>query len=185
MSYYLLEQDLRIPDIAAVGAVPDSIEPLDWIHGKKMAPPPGVLRLPLSRASGELRTDLMGTLLTLFSDDLRDAMTRFGVDNIDYFPVELEHPVTRVVETGYWLANILGLVRCLDTARSTIVPRPSGARGRLASFHIDPVLAAGFDVFRLAEQPTLIILSQPLRTFLMAEPLAGVRMRHTRVYNGR
>ena len=184
MSYYLLEQDLRIPDIAAIGAVPESIEPLDWMLGKKMAPPAGVLRLPLSRASGNLRTDLMGTLLTLFSDDLKDAMLRFGVDNLDYFPVELEHPLTRRIETNYWLANVLGLVQCVDPARSTVVPRPSGARGRLGSFHVDPTLAPDLHVFRLAEQPTLIIISKVLRQFLLAQDLAGVRVRHTRVYDG-
>lgn len=184
MSYFLLEQDLRIPDIAAVGGVPESIEPLDWMRGKKMPPPPGTLRLPLSSASGDARTDIMGSLVTLFSDELKDAMIQFGVDNIDYFSVELEDQATHEVESGYWLANVVGIVECVDAARSTIVPRPSGAKGRLESFYIDPRRAGGLSIFRLAEQPTLIVIKEVLREFLESLPLSGVRMRHTSVYDG-
>jgi len=181
MNYYLLEQDLRISNITTIGAVPDSIEPLDWMSGKKIESP-GILRLPLS--GGDLRGDIMGSLLTLFSDTLKDAMIQFGIDNIDYFPIELEDPTAHEIETGYWLANIAGSISCVDLSRSTIIPRPSGAKGRLQSFYIDPQQAEGFHVFRLAEQPTLIIIDQDLREYLASLPLYGVRMRHTRVYDG-
>jgi len=183
VNFYLLEQDLRIPEIAAIGGVPENIEPLDWLSGKKM-PSPGPLLLPLSSTSGELRTDIMGSLLTLFSDALKDAMSEFSIDNIDYFPVELEDRAANEVETGYWLANIVGLVSCLDVSRSIVVPRPSGAKGRLESFYIDPKRAASLKIFRLAEQPALIIISHDLRKYLMSLSLAGVRMRHTKAYDG-
>lgn len=183
MNYYLLEQDLRIPDIAAIGGVPDHIEPLDWMRGKKMAPP-GALRLQLSAVSGDERGDIMGSLLTLFSDELKDAMTKFGVDSIDYFPVELENPNTHEIETGYWLANVLGLVGCVDMSRSVIVPRPSGAKGDLESFYVDPKRAMSLRIFRLAEDPTLIVINHELREFLRSLPLAGVRLRHTKTYDG-
>jgi len=185
MNYYLLEQDLRIPNIATVGDVPENIEPLDWMRGQRLpAPGPGPLRLMLSSMSGEEPTDIIGSLLTLFSDDLKGALTQFGIDNIDYFPVELQHPLTHEVWRGYWLANIIGLVACLDVSRSVILPRPSGARGHLRSFYVDPDRAGDRRIFRLAEDPTLIILREDVRRHLQSLPLGGVRMRHTKSYGG-
>ena len=183
MNYYLLEPDCRIPDICAVGNVPDSVDPLEWMRGKRMASP-GPLRLPLSSASGELRADLIGTLLTLFSDNLKVAMTSFGIDNVDYFPVELVSPGANETESGYWLANVIGLIACVDLTRSVIEPRPSGGKGSLRSFYVDPIPVSGRRIFRLAEDPTLIVMDEDLRTFLRTQNLGGVRMRHTKSYDG-
>ena len=183
INYYLLEQDLRIPGIAAIGELPEYMEPLDWTSGRKMNAP-GQLRLRLSNNSGELRTDFMGSLLPLFSDALKEAMDQFPVNNVDYFPIELEDPSTNEIETGYWLANVVGQIDCLDASRSTIIDRPSGARGRLESFYIDPQRTQGQQIFRLAEQPALIIISQDLRKYLLSLSLSGIRLRHTKVYDG-
>jgi hypothetical protein len=183
MDFYLLEQDLRLLDIAAVGGVPEWIDPLDWLSGYTM-PDPGPLRVPLSRVSGPLRTDIMGSLLNLFSDALKDAMNGFGVRNIDYFPIELENRNTNEIEGGYWLANIVGRVSCLDYSRSVIQPRPSGAKGRVLSFHIDPDRAGDLKIFRLAEQPLLIIIRAELHEYLASLPLVWLRMRHTSEYDG-
>lgn len=184
MDFYLLEQDLRIPGIAAVGSIPDDMEPLDWMAGRRMPAPAGVLRLGLSTNSGTEHTDIMGSLLTLFHDDLKAAMDSFGVANIDYFPVELEHPSTGAVQSGWWLANIIGLVECVDLSRSRLRPQPGGLRGVLESFHVDESRVGSGPIFRLAEKPTLIVINAALRRHLQASDLGGVRLRHTRAYDG-
>jgi hypothetical protein len=184
MDFYLLEQDLRIPGIAAIGEIPEHIEPLDWMAGRRMPAPQGVLRLGLSTNSGDVHTDIVGSLLTVFSNDLKTAMDQFGVGNIDYFPVELENSLNGQVQTGWWLANVIGLVACVDTSRSQIVPRHSGARGRLESFYVDESKVGNEPIFRLAEQPTLIVISAALRQHLRGIDLGGVHMRHTKAYDG-
>ena len=183
MTYYLLEQDLRIPDSTAIGAVPEHIEPSDWIAGKRMESP-GRLRLRLSNSGGGFRGDIIGTLLTLFSDDLKAALEGLGIDNVEYHPVELEDPRTHEVESGYWLINIVGLVACVDRGRSTIKPRPSGGFGILESFRVDPARTQGFRMFRLGEKPTLIVIDESLRRCLLERNLVGVRMRSTESYDG-
>lgn len=85
-SYYLLEQDLRIPETSAIGSIPNNLEPLDWLSGK-VQPDPGSLKLSLSAASGDFLPDMMGSLVTLFSTGLKNALAEFGVQNIQYFPV--------------------------------------------------------------------------------------------------
>lgn len=184
MNYYLLQPDRDDPDIAAIGGVPESFEPLDWISGKKLGGPQGVLRLHLSAVSGPMLGDVIGSLVTVFSDDLKNALTSFGIDNIDYYPVELEDTTTQQVHAGFWLVNILGRVNCVDTARSTIAPRPSGSKGVLKSFQVDAKRTGGLHLFRLDEKPTLIVIDEPLWSFLMTQPMNGVILPSTDKYDG-
>ncbi len=182
--YYLLEQDKRIADIAGIGDVPEDIDPLDWVSGRRLPSPRALLQLTLAGASGEEMTDLIGGLVTVFSSELKELLARYGVDNIDYFPVELNHPVTRKVYAGYWLANVIGRVACVDLKRSTIVPRPGGSKGILESFEVDPTKVGGLRLFRLDEKPTLIVIDAGLRAQLLNAPLNGVRLRSTAAYDG-
>ncbi len=185
MDYFLLEQDLRIPDITAVSEVPDHMDPFDWILGKKVAAPTQPLRLQLARSGGNYRGAIISGLVTVFSDSLKKLLTTLGIDNIDYFPVELEHPETKSVESGYSLVNILGNVECVDADRTTIVPRASGGRGRLKSFHVDPVATKGFRLFRLHEAPKLIIIDQDVKQSIRdADDVRGCSMRPTWKYDG-
>lgn len=185
MKYYLLEQDLRIPDIAAVGELPEAIDPYEWMSGKKMPAPEGnPLRVMLTRGSGSYRGGIIGASLTLFSDQLKEALSKLNIDNIDYYPVLLENPDSGAVEAGYWLANVIDLVACVDVAKSVIVERPSGGKGSLESFTVDPEKAKGNRLFRLAENPTLIVIDQDLRQSLEDMKIGGVRMRATEKYEG-
>lgn len=181
--FYLLEQDLRPSGVAAVGAVPEEMDPDDWVCGKIMPPPPKPLVLPLMKRSGDYRGDLMGGLLTLFSDELKNALNHYGVNNVDYFPVELLDQNSGEKEAGYWLANVIGRVACVDVAKSTMVPMPSGGRN-LKSFYINAAATRGLPIFRLNENPVLLIISEALRNHLKGVGLAGVRMRRTQDYDG-
>lgn len=185
MDYFLLEQDLRHPEVTSIANVPENIDPLEWILGKKLEAPTQPVRLELARSGGTYRNAIISGLVTVFSDSLKKLLTDLGIDNIDYFPAELEHPETKVVEGGYWLVNILGNVECLDTDRSTVIPRATGGMGRLESFYIDPVAAKGFRLFRLHESPRLIIIDGDLKqSIFAADDVRGCRMRPTSKYDG-
>ncbi len=184
MNYYLLQPDREDPDTAAIGSVPESIEPLDWHSGKKLPGPKGVLNLRLLANSGPVLGDVIGSLVTVFSDDLKNALTEFGIDNIDYYPVELEDPNSNEVHGGFWLVNILDRVKCVDVSRSKIVPRPSSSKGILKSFQVDAKQTKGLHLFRLDEKPTLIVIDEPLWSFLMTVPMDGVVLPSTSEYDG-
>ncbi len=184
MTYYILQQELRDPGIAVVGQVPEEIDPYDWMYGKLMPAPAPDLRLPLARTSGEYRGDIMSGLVTLFSDDLKDLVTEFGADNVQYFPVELEDLNSGEIEFGYWLTNVVGRLQCVDVSRSVIEPVPSGGKGELKSFVIDPSAARDFAIFRLAEDPTLIIINEALKQRIDSAEMVGLRLRATEDYDG-
>lgn len=182
MNHYILRQDQRIPGQPSVMRCPENLDPLDWIDGR-LLPDPGPLRLALSPRSGEFRGCIIEGLLTLFHEDFRDALTRLGVDNVQYFPVELEAP-DGMIERAYSLVNVIGLIAAVDASQSVIRPRAGGVRGQLYSFKIDPAKARGQKLFRIVEAPTLIVIDEALRDGLMASESSGIVMLPTERYDG-
>lgn len=184
MSYYILEPDMDKPDAAAIGEVPDSIDPADWYDGAVITEPAQPLTLRLYPNSGDYRGDIMGGLVTLFSEEMLAALKQFGIDSVQAFAVDIEHPATKELEEGYYLVNILGLLECVDTGKSDIVPGPAGGILGLKSFFIDPSRTGGHAMFRLYEKATLIIINESLKRYLEASGLVGLKMRRTEDYDG-
>lgn len=183
MGYYILQQDRRIPDQPTVIKCPKEIEPDEWLDGRVLSPPSGTLRLVLSPRSGTLRSAMIGGIVTLFHERFRADLERLGVDNVQYFPVELENPQGGI-ERNYFLVNVLGLLEAVDAGASVIKPRASGGRGQLYSFKVDPNKAKSHRLFRLAEAPTLIILDESLRNSFANVRTPGTIMLPTERYDG-
>jgi len=126
MAYFVLDQDLDDLENAAIGGVPENIDPTDWILGTWMPPLPTPLSVTVHERSGELRGDIMGGLVSLYSTKLKEALENFGVDSIQYFPVSLRDPESRKTEAGYFLVNIVGRIACLNRDQSHFEVSPTG-----------------------------------------------------------
>jgi hypothetical protein len=161
---------------------PKNLDPLDWIDGKIM-PDPGPLHLTLSPRSGEFRGIIIGGLVTLFHRVFIAELTRLGIDNFQFFPVELETPEGKI-QRAYSLVNIIGLLEAVDETQSVIQPVATGGRGQLYSFKIDPEKVGGLRLFRIVEAPTLIIIDETLRDSLEAFGPSGAIMLETERYDG-
>jgi len=108
---------------------------------------------------------------------------RLGIDNIQYFPVELENPEGQI-ETKYSLVNVIGMLDAVDKSSSVIEPRATGGRGWLRSFKIDAAAARGKRLFRVVDAPTLIIIDEALDSSLADFNLAGAWTLPTEEYEG-
>lgn len=184
MEYYLFDQDLLVRRAVTLGSLPDDMDPLEWIRGQVMTAPPTPLRLRLSESSGDTPGDIVQPFVTVYSGKLRRALTEFGVDNVEFFPVELEHPRSGQITRDYWLANIVGRVNCVDMENSTYRRSRSGKGLHLESFKIDEKRAPKQPIFRLDEQATLVIINEPLKEHLEAVGLSGVRILPTEEFDG-
>ena len=178
--YWVLEQDLRIPGQAAVMDVPDDFNILDWMSGRVIQPPPREMVLTLRQGSADYRGDIISGVVTLFSEELIESLTKFGVDNIQHFDVELKDPISGEIEYGYSLVNIVGLIACVDSDVGEMAPldRPTS----LERFSIDISKTRDVPIFRLQESPRLILISDQLHDFLVKQKTVGVRMRKTEEY---
>ena len=185
MNFYILQQDPRVPEQPSVLSCPEDIAPEEFLKGKVMAVPRNPLHLKMSARAGKFRGVIITGVLTLFHDVLREELLRLGVDNVQYFPVDLENP-EGVIEKKYSLVNILGLLDAVDKSNSVIVARATGGRPDLKSFKIDPAAARGHRIFRIPEVPSLIIIDETLQSSLESDDfnLAGAWALPTEEYDG-
>jgi hypothetical protein len=107
-----------------------------------------------------------------------------GVDNIAYYPVTLRDQNTNEVEGGYWLVNILGLLDCVDMAKSKVKWWPSGMGFNFLSMVIDEQKTHGAKLFRLKDDPTKVIINEELKAFFdKTDMLVGVKLIKTEDYS--
>ena len=80
MAFYIMSEDTSIDGCRALDGVPDHIDPEAWIQGKQLPhpSPDKELILELSLESGDYVGDIIDGLLTLYSDDLKDALALAG-----------------------------------------------------------------------------------------------------------
>ena len=117
---------------------------------------------------------------------LSSLQTGAGVDNIDYFPVTLRDQKNGELDTEYLLANVLGLVDCVDMQKSKVEHWESGMGFDFLSMAIDPAKARGFKLFRLKDDPTKVIIDEELKQhFEATDMLVGVTLIQTEDYRDR
>lgn len=185
MAFYIMRQDTSIEGSCALDGVPDDLNAEEWIQGKKMPDPAPGRKLPLdlSLESGDYRGDIIDGFLTLYHDNLKNALQQQGVDNVDYYPVTLRDQNTGEVEGGYWLVNIIGLLDCVDMNKSKVKWWPSGRGFNFLSMVIDEAKTKGAKLFRLKDDPTKVIINEELKQFFDAtDMLVGVKVIKTEDY---
>lgn len=186
MAYYTMRQDTSIAGSASVDGLPDILDPEDWISGQFQTDPAQgkVLTLDLSLESGDYRGHLIDGFLPLFHEDLKDALTGLGVGNIQYYPVRLRDQNSNSTEGGYWLANVLGIIDCIDMIKSKFEIWPSGKGYWFQSIVIDHEKARGAKVFRVLNKQPLLIVSEEIKRRLVDETdmLVGVKVAPTEEY---
>jgi hypothetical protein len=113
------------------------------------------------------------------------ASTRFvevleaaGARNFERFPARLRNPETGQSRDDYVLLNVLGLYAATDPARSrgdTLVPGDVGIPALQAMIEVvlDAERTPNLHMFRLAEDPSLLVIDAHLRAALRAHAPEG------------
>jgi hypothetical protein len=184
--FYIMQQDTMVDGPRALDGVPDHMDSLEWQQGQAMPDPSAgkVLTLELSLESGEFRGSIIEGFLTLYHKSLKKALTEQGVDNIDYFPVQLHDQNTEKMDGSYFLANILGLIDCVDMGKSKVKMWKSGNGFRFESMVIDESKTRGLKIFRLKDDPTKVIINEQLKQYFdSVDVLSGVEIIQTEDYS--
>jgi len=183
--YFIIDQELvTLNRPLTLGALPDNLDPLAFLQGKHVELGTSDIELPLKESSGEFTPDIISYLIPLFSDKIKQALDTGGVNNIEYHPVALKHPVSGHI-FQYWLVNILDCIACLDATKSKVKwDEDLDTYKKLKSFVIDASKAGDKKLFRLAEKKTLIIIDESVKNQLDKADLKDVRIINTRDYDG-
>lgn len=138
-----------------------------------------VLDISLSEEDDGFLTDNLvapGVPGLLISSRLRGVLEQCGVDNIQYFPVNMRLSDGTILFNEYSIANIIGRVSCIDFTQSDIVADDGPP---LVIDSIDHLVLKQdntheLDVFRLGEFFVAIIVSSRVKDAIQRSGVSGV-----------
>ncbi|PUA28295.1 MAG: hypothetical protein B0W54_17650 [Cellvibrio sp. 79] len=171
MEYYILDEVTGNTDIPYIGELPEQLDMIDMVMGKPLS-----FKLPIRSPvtiddeSEVTYPDMMTADVPLFSKRLKSVLDDLGVDNINYFPVELFDENSEKVIAYYYLGIISGLIKCLKSGVET----NAAGRRLIKNPIIDPTLVGGQMLFRLYERPRLIVIDAYVKEGLERAGLTGV-----------
>ncbi len=84
----------------------------------------------------------------------------------------------------YWLANIIGLMDCIDEEESIGEYDDYLEEYDWESLVIDPKKTDGAKIFRPHGEQMLIIIDETIKEAIESAGLEGIRLRNTRDYDG-
>lgn len=160
-----------------------------WRTGEPLKAPPPPIELI---ADGEEPTAFSDLLLAknglhAYSGKLRSTLQRAGVDNIEYAPIKVIDASHGTSSDDYRIANILGLVACLDDDNSVVKKLANGKGNRvvkefaLLEDRITPLPGRTEPprLFRLAEFSYHVIAHESIKTACEVAGITGVEFIRT------
>lgn len=177
-SYFVLDVDDFVepnPGLTRVDAPPPGFEPAQWIKGRLMTPPGGVIEAETYRSRGGMSEVFLDSI-PLFRSDLVQTLVQAGVSNLQAFPARITDTQSRTVHTDYVAVNIVGCIAAADLDRSVFTP------GHAPAFHtafrelvIDDAKASGQLMFRLLQAVSTIVVHASVKQALQSQPFRYLR----------
>lgn len=148
------------------------IEGVNWMSGQRFA---GAVPRPLhARIVGGYEKNTVPPVyapaVPMMRNDLLASFRRFGVDNIDAYPLVVRNKVTGEEIEGFSAINIIGLVSAADpSATEYSVDNPSRLiDADIDRLTIDPARTGGALLFRLAEAVTGVVVHERVKNAIEA-----------------
>jgi hypothetical protein len=148
---------------------------LPWLAGQRFTKPPTQLIVCTleDRGATDLPDAFLFDSIPLFSGRFVECLRAAGANNLDTYPAALKIADGPVMDVPYFGVNIVGLVGA-DMSASKYDPESWFPMIDFDALHIDPVAARGARLFRLAENPSFIIVSEEIKCAMEALPLIDV-----------
>ncbi len=183
--YYIAQKIVTLENSISLGKIDSDIEldPVDLLSGTKLEKEPTYINISLSENSGDVYPDIISSLITLYSTKVKQCLERCGVDNVDYYPVNIIDSKTNTINNDYWLAIISGRISCLDVENSDTEIDILGSLD-FKSFCVDEAKVDGAKIFRLHELGRLVIVNEEISQELSEVGLKGVILENTRNFDG-
>ena len=119
--YLIWRSDTGLADkFMHIGKRPKGFKPAKWKTGRVFLKDPPVITLEGDDDSPVTLSDviLTGFNVPILSTRAISALKEVGVNNIQYYPVNIKNPQTGELEKSYKIINVVGLISCLDRKNS-------------------------------------------------------------------
>ena len=176
--YWVLYANNSVKNLLSIVKTPEKIKLSDWLSGEKVNIPEGEnLKITKENVDGDVWGYIPLGKAPFFHTDFVGHLKEFGIVNIQYQSVDLIKDNKDVEFFDHYLLNIIGLIPGIKDYDPENPPFAGPER-----FEIDASKTNGLHIFRLAENPELIILSDELKTFLSGKELYCINMVPTTDY---
>ena len=110
----------------------------------------------------------------VFSSRLRELLFDLKIENIQYFDLEIVNPETKEVYTDYKIANVVGLVDCVDKKKSDLKYFASGNIKRIRKLILNENrIPRSAKIFRLSNDVTLPIVHESVKKAFEVAGISG------------
>lgn len=173
--YFVLEQD-RETSFMAVFEDANPGHDLKWCKGSSIEPDeqPSNLKLIVDEPRDEYPDFFTDVPATFCSQRMRARMEAAGVDNIEYYPVEMTERGSGKRIDGYFAINVIGRMACMDRQRSKFTEWRKRI-ARIQSLALDEGAIQGMKVFRPHEYLAVILVDENVAESIRGLP--GVDLR--------
>lgn len=160
--------------------VPRGLKTRAWKTGEEMLKPPPTYTLTWDGKSPNKLSDVVLTELPVWSPKVISVLEGMGVDNIQYFSIDIETGKGGEVEKSYKIPNILGLINCLDRKHAKFETFDDGELSWLERYRVleDKIKPLGKGkkpplVFRLGEFRSHVLAHESIKKAFEANGITG------------
>lgn len=177
--YWIWRSRRRDEEDASIHGVPQSIKELGtrFDQGLRYTDPIPPIELHMdARSQGQLTDNLIAPATTglAFSSALRAALNSSGVDNIDYYPLKLINDITGEIFDDYQIANVIGVLECIDFSESDLELTDDGSIRFIESLVLMESLPSDLRMFRIMEYLPLVVVHERVKEAVEDNAMTGV-----------
>lgn len=182
MDYFPWQHDDEDDALAWIEVSPESIRRKDYLLTEGVCAAawfPGGVTFDLWKDRGSKLADSIPNVLgfLIVSDKLRRLLDKHSGADIEFLPVRVRNHQGRLVKARYFIANVLGTTACVDRELSDF---DMGAIDKEHASHFrrlvldESRIGADQKLFRLSEQPGLILAREDLVDELLEQDCTGI-----------
>jgi uncharacterized protein DUF1629 len=139
---------------------------------KKAVPTP--VRCTIDAAKGATIPDIFFWKIPLYSDRLLAALTNAGVDNLETYDAEIANHESSEVRTDFKATNVVGKIECVNLKKSEFDKSSEFPMIEFSKIVLNEKKIGKAKMFRLAENPLFIVVSQEVRDALAGDEWIGL-----------
>lgn len=110
----------------------------------------------------------------VFSLRLRELLFSFMVDNVQYFDLDIIDKKNNKIYTDYKVANVVGVVDCINKSKSDITCYADGDIKYVDSLILDESkIPKELKIFRLSEYRIALVIHQSIKDAIVASGITG------------
>jgi len=169
------------PDIVSYTKLESDADALifDTLAGRALEKPLPEITFFVNSFDGLAGRDSLwaGLPYLVVSPRLRHALAEAGAGNVKYYPAVIRNLATNEVIRDFAIANIIGLVFCMDWQHSVFTPEEDlpGYVAEVSRLVLEPAkIPADLKLFRLGELSSIIVCDQQVRDVLTERNTVGV-----------